>query len=161
MCCINVSKTYVSGKEALPIEEVLGWAGVNYLAEQKIETVNLGGIRPGLNEKQEIYISDVSQMNEFGKALGYEFGDVLVSLNGEPIELATINAMFQEYQKNTKPGDEVTVVVRRLVEEEEKEIELKANAVGIEVTDKHILSFSEESTQDQAMIKEAWLSAGE
>ncbi len=154
-------RTYVAGKEPLPVQEVLGWAGVEYLAERKIETVNLGGIRPNLNEKQEIYIADVSQMNEFGKAMGYEFGDVLVSLNGQPIELATINTLFQEYQKNTKPGDEVTVVVRRVVEEEEKEMELKANAVGIEVTDRHILSFAEEVTDEQEKVKETWLSAKE
>lgn len=152
-------RTYVSGKEGLPIVDVLSWAGVDYKAEEPKKVANLGGIRPGMNENQEIYIADISNMNEFGKAMGYEVGDVLLALNDKEITLSNIQSLFVEYQANTKEGDLVKVKVRRKVEDEEKEIELSANSVPEEIVDKHILSFNESPSDDQKKIRERWLSA--
>lgn len=152
-------RTYVSGEEKLPVTDVLAWAGVNYQEEQTIKQISLGKINLNLNEKQEIFIVSTAQMNEFGEAMGYKEGDVLVSLNGVQLSLANINSEFEKYIAETKEGDEVTMVVRREVEGEEKEVALKAAAITVDVQDKHVLSFEESPTEEQKKIKERWLSA--
>ena len=151
--------TYVSGNEALPIEKVLSWAGVSYQDELPRQVVTLGGIRPNLNENQEVYIEDVSQMIDFGKAMDYQAGDIMLTLQGREITLLTVQNVFTSYAENTKEGDEVTMRVRRIVDEKSVEIELKASAETIEVMDKHVLSFDEEISDTQEKIQKAWLIA--
>ncbi|MEQ9229402.1 MAG: peptidase M61, partial [Cyclobacteriaceae bacterium] len=152
-------RNYVSGEDALPIVEVLNWAGVDYVEEEMITQISLGKINLNLNEAQEIYIANTSQMNEFGEAMGYLEGDVLLELNEQEITLATINALFDAFVADTKEGDDVTMKVRRKVDGKQTEVVLSAKAMGVEVADRHVLSMAEEISEEQKMIREKWLSA--
>ncbi len=152
-------RTYVGGKEALPIVETLSWAGIEYEEEQVKKQISLGKINLNLNEDQEIYIANASQMNEFGEAMGYQEGDVLLALNDQEISLATINALFDAFVAETKEGDDVTMKVRRKVDGKQTEVVLSAKAMGVEVADRHVLSMAEEISEEQKMIREKWLSA--
>ncbi len=152
-------RTYVGGKEALPIVETLSWAGIEYEEEQVKKQISLGKINLNLNEDQEIYIANASQMNEFGEAMGYQEGDVLLALNDQEISLATINALFDAFVAETKEGDDVTMKVRRTVDGKQSEVVLSAKAIAVEVPDRHVLSLAEEISEEQKMIREKWLSA--
>lgn len=154
-------KNHVGGSEPLPIQEVLSWAGVDYVEEQMKTQISLGKINLNLNEDREIFIADISQMNEFGEAMGYQEGDVLLALNGEEMTLANANDLFEAYVNETEVGDEVSVKVRREVEGVPTEIVLTANAIGVEVSERHGLSYVKDITDEQKLVKEAWLSAAE
>src|SRR5690606_39564555 len=68
--CSSDLDTYVAGTSPLPIEEVLGWAGVDFLSEAQSgdSTVSLGSIGLGLNDKQQLMVADNSHMNAFGRS---------------------------------------------------------------------------------------------
>jgi len=151
----NFLRTHVSGKEPLPIKEVLGWAGVNYIAEQSNKQATLGNVALGLNADQQLAIMNVSQMNDFGKAMGYEQGDVILALNDQEITLPTVRKILEEFVKTTKEGDQVKMKIKR----GDEELVLSAEAELVEGTDKHVLNFAEDITDEQKQVREAWLNA--
>ncbi len=152
-------RTYVAGEEELPLQEYLSWAGIDYEPEREIETFSLGQIGLNVNEDQEIYVTDVSGMNDFGKAMGYESGDVLKSINGQEVSLATIERVLGTYGEGMEEGDKVKVEVYRDVKGKRKRLKLKANAVKTTRTEKHFLQFDENPSEDQQNLRDSWLSA--
>lgn len=151
-------RTYVGGAEKLPYQEVLGWAGINYSPENNKMVATTGRFGPGVNEDQEIFIRDVSQLNEFGRKIGFEEGDIFVSWNGVPVTLASIQGIFDTHY-NSKKNAKVKVVVKREVDGEVKEVKLKAKAMLVKSSDKHSIIVNENPTEEQQKIREAWLSA--
>jgi predicted metalloprotease with PDZ domain len=152
-------RTYVAGQEELPTKDVLWWAGISYEHERETKQMSLGKINIALNEKQELIIANTNSMNEFGIAMGYQRGDIMVALNNKAISLATIEEIFDEFVTNTKEGEMVEMVVRREVEGEWKEVILSAPAMSVDVVEEHALSFIENPSDAQLKIRETWLSA--
>ncbi len=152
--------TYVAGTSPLPIEEVLGWVGVDFLSEAKSgdSTVSLGSIGLGLNEKQQLMVADNSHMNAFGKMVGYENGDVLLAINGNKIELPTFQMMLDGLNKNSNSGDPITITVLR-GKEDQKEIQLQGKVMKIAKVERNVLQDNPNATADQIKLREAWLSA--
>ncbi|MEM9339393.1 MAG: peptidase M61 [Bacteroidota bacterium] len=152
-------RKHVSGTEPLPYEKILNWAGITYVDEATQLVATTGKFNLGVNEDQEIIIQDVSELNEFGKALGYQQNDVLISWNGQDVTIETVNAVFEEHYANTTADDKIKVVVRREVNGKEKNIKLKAKAVLVESSAKHLLEVNETATKEQLKIRHIWLSA--
>lgn len=155
----NFLDTHVAGDTPLPYSEILGWAGINYTAKRTKEVATTGKFALGANEAQEIIIRDVSNLNDFGKDMGYEKGDVLVSWNKEPVTIQTVNSIFEKHYTETKKNAKVKVVVRREVDGETKEVKLKAKAVLVASADKHVIEIEENPTTDQAKVRAFWLSS--
>ncbi len=151
--------TYVGGNKRLPFTEVLNYAGVEFLEEKEVQTTTLGKIGIGLNEDQELYITNTSDMNDFGNSMGYLNGDVLLELNGEKVVLSTAQKMLDNYAKNTEPGSKVIVLVRREVKGKMKEVKLKGKAQAITTKEPYFLQLNEKPTDAQLKIRKAWLSA--
>jgi predicted metalloprotease with PDZ domain len=154
-------RNHVGGDKDLPIAQVLEWAGISYVAEKKVTQISLGKIGIGVNDKQELVISNTSSMNEFGKLMGYQKDDVMVSLNGKEVNLTTVQSILDDYSANTKSGDKVVMVVRRTVDGQEKEVTLSAEAIGVEVMEKHFLEYMSNPTPDQTKIRNLWLSVNQ
>lgn len=152
-------RTYVSGDKELPLQEYLEWAGINYEPEREVETFSLGQIGLNVNEDQEIFVTTTSSMNDFGKAMGYEEGDVLKSINGEEISLATIERVLGSYSVGMEEGDKVKVEVYRDVKGKSKRVKLKAKAVKTTRTERHFLKFDESPSAEQKNLRDSWLSA--
>lgn len=150
-------RTYVSGPSELPIAEMLELAGINYEPQAEIASVSLGSIGFNLNEENEIYVDDISEMNDFGKAIGFQMGDVMLSLQGKQLSLPTFQDVVKEYRENTKEGDKVIFEVRREVKGKQKVKKLKAKAQLITKTVYHVLNYEENPTEQQVMIRKAWL----
>ncbi|MEQ8240273.1 MAG: peptidase M61 [Cyclobacteriaceae bacterium] len=150
---------YVDGNEPLPVKKVLDWAGVNY--EESVTTMefSLGQISLNLNENREIIVADISGMNKFGKALGYQTGDVISSINGENFTLATAQGIITNFGSTFEEGDKVTVVVKRDKKGKMKKKKLKAKAFKVERTQNHFLQFNSNPTDDQMSILKAWIVA--
>jgi predicted metalloprotease with PDZ domain len=146
-------RNYVSGSLPLPVQRVLGWAGIDYEEEFTMKRITLGNIGLALNKDQDIFISDASQVNEFGQAMGYKNGDVLRSLNGKEISIITVQSIFEDFAKNTKEDD----MIRMTVSRDGKEVELKAPAMMAEVPQRHRIEVSESATEEQLKFRKAWL----
>lgn len=153
-------KTYVEGDTPLPIVEVLNWVGINYLADSTVKEITLGGLGLNLNEDREVFIDDLSSANAFAKDLGYKVGDVILEFNGQEFTLATAGSIMGEYKQNAKPGDKVTVIVKREKNGKEKKKKLKAKVIEIEMTYKHFLELNEEPTEEQYKMLQSWIIAG-
>lgn len=152
-------RTYVGGTTELPIAEVLDWVGITYESQKKVNQVSLGKIGLGVNENQEIIIANTSGMNEFGKKMGYQKGDAILSINGKGFNLVTAQTILDDFNANTKPGDKVTMVVRREIEGVSSEITLSDKAIGVEVVEKHYIEVNEDATSEQEILRSKWLTS--
>ncbi|WP_462249090.1 M61 family metallopeptidase [Ekhidna sp.] len=149
--------SYVGGSDKLPYSEILGLAGFNYSAESDEMVITAGRFIPDLNEDQEIYVASIDQMNDFGKDLGLQEGDVLLSWHGNNVTVETFSDVIQSYYSEAEAGDKVTVIVRREVKGKTKEVKLKAKAKKVKSSQKHMLTEIENPTPEQASVKEIWL----
>lgn len=150
-------RTHVGGTTPLPYQEVLGWAGIDYSPELKKMVATTGRFGLGGNEEGEIFVRDISNLNDFGKDMGYQEGDVLVEWNGEAVNAETISSILDDHYTNTKAKAKVKVLVRREVDGETKEVKLKAKAVLVESNDKHAIQVNDNASEDQLKVRNRWL----
>ncbi len=143
-------RMHVEGDEPLPIARVLGWAGIKYAEELKIEINTLGQVGIGINEQQQLVIADVSNLNAFGKKMGYQKDDILISVNGGAMTLASYKDTMAQFER-LNAGEEVTVVVER----EGKQLPLRAPVTKVSTSQEHVMTFTEETANSQ--IPKSWL----
>jgi predicted metalloprotease with PDZ domain len=150
---------YVEGNEPLPLRETLALVGIEVKGGETNKVATLGKISLGYNDaNQRIAIASVSQMNEFGKKMGYQKNDELVSLNGQSLSPDNFSEVLDTFKKNTKAGSLVEIVVARKGEDG-KEIKVKLSAPAILVDgDKkvEVTSFAT-PTPAQITLRDAWL----
>ena len=113
-----------------------------------------------LNEEQEIYVDDISNINEFGEKLGLQEGDVITELNGEVFDISTAQALFNKVRAETEEGDKITMVVKREKKGKMKNKKLKAKAMLIDSAEEHVLSFKESPTDEEYKVLQSWIIAG-
>lgn len=153
-------RRYVAGTEELPIPEVLSWAGIDYIEAVASKEITMGSIGMNLNEDGKIFIQDVSEMNSFGKAMGYKEGDVIRKVNGQEFTIQTGRQIMEDFSKNTKAGDLVTVEIERANKKGKVKTKvLEAKAEEISKDDRHVLSMSSVATPDQIKMLSAWTMA--
>ena len=149
---------YVEGSEALPYEEYFGLAGVNYIIKRETESFTLGGFTVTLNEAGNLVVDNIRRLNDFGKKMGYQKGDELVSLNGEALAQTNFAQLAAKFTNTVKEGDTVTMIVKRKNANGEMEtVTLTAPAMKIKKTEEHILGFNTAATPQQIKIRNAWL----
>jgi len=156
---------YVKGTAPLPFTQVLDWAGVTFIPEEKFKDFSIG-IGNGdinvtqLDEKPYLYIVSTEHMNEMGKALGFQQGDVIIKMNGETLpDLGPTFGEFLLHQRETmEEGKFLTYgVLRKDAAGELKEVELKAAIVKVDLSRKYILRFNENATAEQLALRDSWL----
>lgn len=150
-------RTYVGGAEKLPFREALEWAGIRYTGESDDMVITAGKFTPALNENQEIFVAGIDNLNDFGKDLGLEKGDVIVSWNGSEINVENFTTVLQNFYDETKEGEKVSVVVRRDVKGKTKEVKLKAKALVVKSSQKHAIEVMENPSPEQQKIRTLWL----
>ncbi len=151
-------ETYVSGSKPLPFKDILNRVGIAYDAEKEVSKITFGKVGLGYNQEEGlIQITNTDNANEFGKDMGFEPGDLLVSLNGQELQPAQFQDTYNQFVENTQAGDKVTVVVKRKKKDKLKEKKLKAKAVVVETTEKHFLEIVEDASEDQIALRNAWL----
>ncbi len=151
--------TYVEGKEPLPLTDILQSVGIEYTAEATMKQASLGGIAIGFNQStNRLKVANIDKVNDFGKAMGYKANDELVSINGQAMEMMSIQAIMNEYSANTKEGETVTVeVARKSAEGKEEIIKLSAPAILVETKQKNVLRLTENPTAEQLKLRNFWL----
>jgi len=152
---------YVSGSNPLPYKEIFDFVGVDYLPEESYTDFTLGSFGIGFNpEANRIFVNNISNLNEFGKALGYQYGDILIKMAGEeiPTQPGLIQQFINDVRSNLTEDKEFTVtVIRKDDDEKDQEIQLRAKTIKVELTRLHQLKFLDNPTPEQIAIKDAWL----
>jgi len=107
-------KNHVDGNTPLPLEELLGMAGISYEAPKPYMGYSLGSPSLGYNpEKKRIYVADIGGLNNFGKKIGYQVGDELTSINGNKLPESGFHHFFQEITNGLKKGQTLKMEVER------------------------------------------------
>lgn len=149
---------YVQGSEPIPYETYFGLAGVKYIPSEMSRSISLGGIGLTADSLGRIVVNDVKAMDDFGKKMGYQLNDELVSLNGETLTLSNARNLIQHFFANTKDGDPVKIVVRRSVANGQPQlVTLTAPAVLVDKPKLHQLKFDEQATPEQLKLRGAWM----
>lgn len=150
-------KNHVGGTEPLPFSKVLEWAGINYAGESDKMVITAGKFTPAVNENNELYVAGTNDMNDFGKDLGLEEGDILVTWNNSPVTLEEFSNIIQKFYNETEVGDKVTVIVKREINGTVKEKKLKAKARTVKSSQKHELEVVDNPSDEQLKIRSLWL----
>jgi predicted metalloprotease with PDZ domain len=145
---------YVEGSNPLPLKEMFRLAGVTYKKSGKERGFTLGQVSLNLDQSTgKILVYDTSELNEFGKDMGYNKGDEILTVNGKTIDAATYGNIVQEIFANSKEGDILKMEVLR----NGKVVKLKAPMMKVEKETSHVLSFDGNASESQLQIREAWL----
>jgi len=151
--------TYVEGSTPIPYEKFFGWAGVKYIPKEMISVITIGGISISPDEEGKLVIG-TRQLNEFGKKLGYQDGDELLSINGTDVNAGNLQRLIEQFTTNTKEGEKVEVGVRRKnASGETATVILSAPAMKTEKAQLHILRLETDATPEQIKLCNVWLNA--
>jgi predicted metalloprotease with PDZ domain len=154
-------QTYVAGSQPLPLEQVFASVGVDFspAVETKDSAFTMGSI--GLifsNESNGLIVSDISNMNAFGKKMGYHKNDEIISINGLEMSHSNAQKFFRNFQTSSKVGEELVVVVKRIDESgAEKLVELKQPLTKTPIINLNVLKFSTSATDEQLKLRNYWL----
>lgn len=151
--------TYVAGSKRLPYEEIFDKVGLKYTFKEQKKVLTIGGVGFGVNPKNEkVMVYDVSEMNEFGKDLGYKEGDEIVTFDNKELNLENVQNVFQEFMGRSKEGDKVVVaVLRKNKRGKEKKVKLKAKQRPVITTFYNNIDVNKSATSKQIIARNAWL----
>ncbi len=153
----NFLVTYVEGSKPIPYEQFFEMAGVKYLPKETFMEFTIGGI--GMeNDSLGRIIVHTENMNEVGRKLGYLENDELASINGEAVTASNKNALIDKFYATAKPGDKLTVTVRRKDASGKYEpVTLSAAAEKVAKIRWHQLKFDDNATAAQLKLRNTWL----
>lgn len=150
---------YVEGNEMLPYETFFGMAGIKYIPKTETIGFTMGDINVAPNISGAIAINSITEMNEFGKKMGYQKADEIISINNEQTNAVNFSDVSKKFTATAKEGDTLTVKVKRKNAGGELEtVTLSAPATKISKTDEHLLEF-ETPDEEQLKTRNAWLNA--
>lgn len=150
---------YVEGSEPLPLEDTFRKVGILYQPKGQQEIISYGSFAPGYDEETgKIKVADTTDMDAFGRKIGFRNNDLLLAFNGTEITPANIRQLISEDLQNMKPGEKLTFTVGRLNEKGEmKEKKLKGRATAIKREQQHLLKPDPMATPEQLQLRNAWL----
>lgn len=151
-------RQYVEGSSPLPYTELFRSVGVTY-APQGTEMVNtFGRVETALNKEGRVVIAGTSNMNDFGKKMGYQTGDVLMAINGQDVTATTAPKIIAQQVTNAEVGAPLEVTVNRkdkkgnLVTQK-----LTGTITQTPVETQHLLRLDPAATEQQKQLRQAWL----
>ncbi|MCX7728110.1 MAG: peptidase M61 [Bacteroidia bacterium] len=154
----NFFKNYVEGKKTLPLSEIFAYVGLKFEKEKMVEEVTLGGIDVKVNEKDQIYISSLENLDEFGKQFGFKENDVIYAINNRLFTLETAEEILNDFLTNVKEGDMVTFeVIRKNKKNEPKNIVLKGKMKKVKQVKKNQLDIMQNMNDEQSFLLKKWL----
>jgi C-terminal processing protease CtpA/Prc len=107
---------------------------------------------------QRIYIDDVSELDAYGQALGFQQGDEILSINGWPFDLNSYESTADRYRNEIKPGQKVTWEVARPDGNGGfKNKKLKAAMIQEEAIAQHQFRIKTEMSPEQKAFRKGWL----
>jgi predicted metalloprotease with PDZ domain len=156
-------RRYVEGPEPLPIADILKKAGFSYADEGEIEDYSIGLTNANIGvdmDRGVLFIKNEDQLDEFGKVLGLQDGDILKAMNGEDIpELGPqIMNFFENVIINLREGKDFTMTVLRPTDGgDEEEVTLAAKTIKINKIMPYAIRPMDNPSEKQLRVMAAWL----
>ena len=109
---------------------------------------------------KKIRVTDISRVNAFGKAIGYQPNDILVSINGKEVDAGNANAIIGTLYKTARVGDPLEIVVKRKgLDGQEQAVTLSAPMMKLPVMKFNVLTFNPSPSVVQKDLQDSWLNA--
>jgi predicted metalloprotease with PDZ domain len=153
-------RKHVAGHDPLPMKEIFDRIGIDFIKENTVYEFSFGGPDLQFNkETQRLVVTDVQNLDEFGKALGFKVGDELSKLNGKELKLDNLKEIINNYYNNVKEDDMVTIEVYRPKGNsgKYKQKTLKAKARKVKITQQNKIGLKEQLTEKQKQTLRAWV----
>ena len=150
---------YVEGPNVLPYESVFEKVGIRYEQNVNRKIPSMGRISVKVDaEANEAVVVGTGRMNSFGKDMGYENGDVILSINGMEVTGETYFQVLDAYRNDVKDGDKVSIEVNRPDGNGGfKKKKLKGKAKMVRQRAAHLLTPMPNPTERQMQVRKAWL----
>lgn len=162
-------RRYVGGAEKLPLAEVFEMVGVDYQPEVVEQTFSLGFSSSALRladveGKKKLSIGNLDAMNEFGRRFGFQKGDILEGVNGQPLPAVgpELAGFLNSTLRSLEEGKQLTYsIVRADTAGTYQKLELGATVVKVPSTKRHVISFNAAPTAEQLAIRNSWITPGQ
>jgi len=140
---------YIKTAEPLPIIEYYSKLGIKYSEEIHTgkQTASLG-LGMTLKEGRIVLFNVTPQMQE----QGLRDGDIVLTYNGKPVKLETIQEIGQEL-KLLQPGQMYELTIER----DQKEMPMKLEALSKEQVDRHVFKIDPNATEAQLALRKIWM----
>jgi len=154
---------YVEGTNPLPMAELMLKAGMVFELEGDFYDYSLGLNNSTIGvdvEKGVLYVQNEQDLDEFGKQLGLQDGDIIKAMNGAPFpELGPQVIRFLESVVNAMvEGEDFSItVVRQGEDKSEEEVVLTAEIIKVKTIVPFAIRPLEEATEKQLRVRKAWL----
>lgn len=147
-------KDYVQGNKAIPYWQFFSYAGVRVVPEKKTEEISLGGFNVAPTQDGKILIIDVSKLNAFGKKMGYQLGDQIISMQGTKLTPQNLGPTIGMLKSTLKVGDVFSVELIR----KDSTLKLSAPVEKTIILRKNVVEQIENASEAQVVVRNAWLS---
>lgn len=148
-------KKYVEGPNSLPYKEFLAYAGYDFYEEKEVKAPAMIGASLSSNNEG---LFEVVEISEFGNKLKLKEGDVIFSVNGKEINVHNLDEVGNEFEKNAKEGDLVTVVVLRKNSDGKQEKKtLSAKTIITTKKEMFVIEPVKNPTAEQLAVRKAWI----
>ncbi|MBI3512433.1 MAG: peptidase M61 [Bacteroidetes bacterium] len=150
-------KRYVEGGEPLPFDSIFDAVGIGYQRRAMVKVLDpMGGygIRYDSDGKLRLFPGNV---NDFGREMKFQKGDVLLSFNGKKVTGENISEVMDHYRAGMKEGDKIKFVVKRNVNGKTETVKLKGTLRTVQVSKKYVLTPYDHPTDQQLKIRKAWI----
>jgi membrane-associated protease RseP (regulator of RpoE activity) len=123
------------------------------------EMINtFGKVETAVNKDSRVVISGTDNMNDFGKKMGYQAGDIILEINGQEVTAANARSIIDKAVTNAPAGAPLEVVVNRKDSKGNfirKKLTGNITQTAVETT--HVLRINPEATTQQKQLQQAWL----
>ncbi|MDQ3279349.1 MAG: hypothetical protein M3Q06_13555, partial [Bacteroidota bacterium] len=153
-------KKYVEGNQPIPYDYFFGLAGVKFTPVAEAKTMTFGSITPAVNEAGQLTVGPQSRFNDFGKALGYQVGDVLYAFNGVPLTPERFGPVVDSLKQVAKEGAPFEVSIgRKGANGAIEQMTLRGIVTMVSTTEQNKLEVMPNPTKKQELVRRAWLTA--
>lgn len=150
---------HVAGPKPLPLVEIFKMVGLDLIKQRETETVTLGGFGVGYSEESKrLTVTDVSNVDAFGKQFKYKVGDELYSFDNRLLTIETAQEVIGDFMRKTKVGDKLVVEVYRKDKKGNSKLKaLKGKVKTVKVMEENIIDISKDPTDKQITARRTWL----
>ncbi len=152
-------QNYITGIKPLPLETVFDKIGYKYQTKTFSTNFSFGSLRMIRNPKNNrLIVLDTDDMDDFGKMLGFQMGDQLISINGKKLTADNFKQIKVAWFKNVKEGDNFKVkIVRANSNGYARRKTLKTKAVKVQLVREDVLDKLTEPSASQTQLLNSWM----
>ena len=151
---------YVGGPTPIPYDYYFGLAGIKYTPRIERQVYSLGGIALTPAASGQVSVGRNSQINDFGRKVGYKVGDEIYAINGTNITPQNLGQVVADLKKNMKEGDPFTVKVgRKNTNNGIDTLTLSTTVSKVTEIELNKLEPIANPTPQQQLVQKAWLTA--